>query len=917
MKVIHGIMALICVLLFLPVTVYGVADCTITVDPAVCAGTSGHGASVPFAGLSGTYSWTILGGVIDSGAITRTISFTAGTGTQLTLYVDVDDGLGENCSGEITVVINQNPTVNISPDPGFVCSGEVLPVDGQPVQGTGAIISHSWTGTGAAYLSSTSISNPDFDGSSAPTGDYDLTYLVVDEFGCQDTDSITVTVWPDPAVSIQITGGSGSQTWVCINELVNLDGSPSGGTLPYASHTWTGNTTPLSATNIQNPTFQTSSPGIYGLTYTVVDANGCSDSDYIEITVANPAASILAGGTATSTADVCDGEDLQLDGNPSGGSGSFVSHLWTGDTTPLSSTSIQNPVFNSTTLTTFNLTYTVTDSEGCQAVDTIAVTVRSLPAADILADGVPQSSVSVCSSINLSLNGNPSGGSGTYPTHEWTGTGAVYLSSTSSQTPIFDSPDSGTFLLNYTVYDQYGCVALDTISITVDPSPVPNVDFSSNPGSDRWLCIGESAIADGNPSGGILPYTSHVWTGDTSPLSATNIQAPTFYTTTPGQYYLTYTVTGTNGCYGVQNVTVTVADPSATIQGNGHPTSFEICAGENLNLNGGPSGGSGTYPTHLWTGDTGPLSSTSVRYPVFNTMTLGSYNLTYFVTDSEGCSATDNITVVVNPVPSTTILYSSSFGVVEWLCLEETMSLNGNPSGGTGSYIHVWSGDTGPLSATNIQSPTFNASSPGEYNLAYTVVDSKGCSDTDYLAITVADPIPDIEADGVSADAVNVCSGSGILLNGNPTDGTAIYTTQIWTGDTGALSATDIQTPVFNTSSPGIYTLTYSVTDSETCEASDTIVITVDDVPVANAGADIIMDEGTSTVLNGSASSCSGGCSYRWVVLSGDNGSIDSGSASVNCTVSPDQHTVYGLTVIDANLCESWDTVDVSIANCN
>ncbi|HUX55712.1 MAG TPA: DUF2341 domain-containing protein, partial [Bacteroidales bacterium] len=94
--------------------------------------------------------------------------------------------------------------------------------------------------------------------------------------------------------------------------------------------------------------------------------------------------------------------------------------------------------------------------------------------------------------------------------------------------------------------------------------------------------------------------------------------------------------------------------PTASIT----PYPANTCVGTGLNLNGNPSGGSGSYTTHLWTGDTGPLSSTNIQNPTFSTTIPNSYNLTYTVTDSKGHTATDNIVVLVNSVPVVTLGYS-------------------------------------------------------------------------------------------------------------------------------------------------------------------------------------------------------------------------------------------------------------------
>ena len=73
----------------------------------------------------------------------------------------------------------------------------------------------------------------------------------------------------------------------------------------------------------------------------------------------------------------------------------------------------------------------------------------------------------VCLGVDLQLYGNPSGGSGTYTTHSWTGSGAIYLSKTNIENPVFNSPTLGTYGLTYTVTDANGCTGSGDVVVTV------------------------------------------------------------------------------------------------------------------------------------------------------------------------------------------------------------------------------------------------------------------------------------------------------------------------------------------------------------------------------------------------------------------------------------------------------------------
>ena len=88
----------------------------------------------------------------------------------------------------------------------------------------------------------------------------------------------------------------------------------------------------------------------------------------------------------------------------------------------------------------------------------------------------------------------------------------------------------------------------------------------------------------------------------------------------------------------------------------------------------------------------------------------------------------------------------------------QTLILNGNPSGGTGTYTHEWSGPgVGSLLGTNIQSPTFSNLAAGSYDLTYKVTDSNGHSGTDDITVVVS---------GAAAPPVAICQDITVILDG-------------------------------------------------------------------------------------------------------------------------------------------------------
>ncbi|MBK8054665.1 MAG: HYR domain-containing protein [Saprospiraceae bacterium] len=121
-----------------------------------------------------------------------------------------------------------------------------------------------------------------------------------------------------------------------------------------------------------------------------VDADGDSTFDDGEcpgdwavytVNINHPTASITPD-----PAEACILTNLQLNGNPAGGSGIYSTHLWTRvgvGSTFLNNNNIVNPIFNHNTIGMYTLRYTVTDNIGCTGTDEIIINLRDVGLPDI------------------------------------------------------------------------------------------------------------------------------------------------------------------------------------------------------------------------------------------------------------------------------------------------------------------------------------------------------------------------------------------------------------------------------------------------------------------------------------------------------------------------------------------------------
>ena len=255
--------------------------------------------------------------------------------------------------------------------------------------------------------------------------------------------------------------------------------------------------------------------------------------------------------------------------------------------------------------------------------------------------------------------------------------------------------------------------------------------------------------------------------------------------------------------------------------------------------------------SYSWEGPGGWTSSLQdPTRPNATTGMAGTYTLT--VTDTHGCTDTATTDVTVNAKPD------ADAGDDKEICEGESTEIGGDPtcSGGTPPYTCGWSPTTGLDDPTKCN-PTASPTSTTTY--CVTCTDSKECTDTDCMVLTVyekpkAKPGPDqikCKANGVTTFA----------LSGSASGGTEPYTYE-WSSDDRCVNIknpnskdTDV-----DISCIGSYPVTLTVTDDNDCQDTDQVMLTVVTV-TATASSDPPVCEGETICLYGGPD---GMDSYYW-----------------------------------------------------
>lgn len=631
---------------------------------------------------------------------------------------------------------------------------------------------------------------------------------------CGDTVFETATLFIVDGYNLPVNSNNVSTT--CPNDTVTITATASGGTAPY-SYAWSNG---ISA---QSTDVSPSATDTFFVTAT--DFPGCPGIDTIIVTVDNPNPNISVGPDT----GFCAGDTIQL--FASGG----VSYIWS-PASGLSSVNVPNPLaFGVGTIEYF---ITGTDVNGCQNVDSVFVTGDSIPFIQLRSD------TSVCLNDSVQLGGNPSGpGNATF----------AWNSVSSLNDPNSDNPWASPLITTQyilTVTSVGNCATSDTVNITV--FNLPNITTSN----DTQIC--EQDTVSIFAAGGL----GYNWNPQFS-LGSPNLAITDAFPVISTHYIVS--VTDVNNCIGTDSVFIQV-NPIPNVDAGQNSW---ICPGSSFQLNA--TGGQ----TYAWSPNQF-LTDSSIQNPISSPTDTILYYV--FVTDSNGCNATDSIQLDVgNIVPV-------DAGNDTGICVLDTLVLGGSPTAPPGS-VFAWAPNQF-VNDTSFANPIANPN----INFQYTVsVTNDTCSGGDTINVIVYN-LPNVNAIGDTS----ICQKDSTLLIAS---GGTVYS---WS-PTGSLNDTLNDSTFANPDSTTMYFV--EIFDTNNCSVVDSVEIIVFDLPSPISSADTTICKSDSIQLI-----TSGGLSYQWTPTF-------SLSNSINDTVIafPIDSQQYLINVIDSNTCSMIDTINVNV----
>ncbi|NBC84257.1 MAG: T9SS type B sorting domain-containing protein, partial [Bacteroidetes bacterium] len=628
---------------------------------------------------------------------------------------------------------------------------------------------------------------------------------------CSNIAVITYTVNPTPTANDQTPtacsdSDEGNTATVNLTSLDILVNGGNGYTINWFSDA--GLTTPIAT-----PTNYTVTDGVAVYAQTV---NGpCTNSANITYTV-NPTPTandqtptVCSDGVEGNTATV----DLTTLANAIDGGNGYTINWYSdaGLTTPIGTpanyvvtdgTPVYAEVFNGPCSNVANITYTVNPTPTAN---------DQTPA--VCSDGVEGNTATV----DLTTLENAIDGGNGYTINWYSDAGLTTPIGTPANYVVTDGTPVYAGVVNGP------CTNVANITYTVNPTPTANdqtpaacSDTEEGNTAKVDLTTIENAIDGGNG------YTIN-WFSDAGLTTA--IGNPTNYTVTDATPIYAEVVNGP--CSNVANITYTV-NPLPTANDQSPMACSDVPEGNTATvdlttLENSIDGGNGY--TINWYSDAG--LTTAIGDPTNYTVTDATPVYAEVVNGPCANVASTTYSITATPTANDQTPEACSDAPAGNTATVDLTMLNNAINGGNG-YTVNWYSDAGLT--TPIADPTNYTVTDATPVYAETV--NGACTNSANITYTV-NPSPDA---AVSPDPAEACADVDLVLNGNPSGGSGIYT-HAWTGAAiGSLSDPNIVNPTFNNNTAGSYNLTYTVTDDNNCVGSDDITVDVEALPVIDAG---------------------------------------------------------------------------------
>ncbi|MDY0276421.1 MAG: hypothetical protein RBR42_13500, partial [Desulfomicrobium sp.] len=802
------------------------------------------------------YSWSPV--VNGSGGTTN--AYTTANLTQTTYYRVTVSATGNGCNPVISDVVAVHiPHITTQPIGTSICKGgtHTMSVAADSDGGT-ATYSYQWQvssidcvdGFSNISLNSTS------DTYTTPVLNVDRYYRVIITTATPNctitSDCAPVYVFPDPTISFQPAGGT-----ICSGSTFTMSVIAANGTGSYTYQWQTASTLGgpysdvIDGSGDGTDTYTTAA--LTSSTYykVVVSATGSGCSEVISnpaLVTVNPSSTADAGVDAS----ICSNESHPLSGSAT----NYSSLLWTTSGTgafnnPTTLTPIYTPSAADILAGTVDLTLNAYSATPCpSSSSTMTLTIYTVPTTANA--GMDQTTCGNATPLSVNMAANtPTMGTGAWSLITATA-GALTPNITNAASPTTSISNLGfgtavgdvTYTFRWTISNVTCAPSTSDVDVTLEHccpltfnENITVCEATSNNSVD--VLNGENSPGGFNltlnqtPVSGPLHGGTFIWSSGT-----TFNYTPALAFTGTDRVIVEWCDDATSSCCTNDTIFITVS-PLANAGAD-----QTLCDNSYAVLTGNVVPGA----TVLWTQVSGPSAllylPTNSSTIAFNMNQPGDYVFNYLLTNG-ACVTSDQVTITKQNPPSPPFA-----GIDQELCSSSTTAtLTGNtPTYGIGEWIQVDGPNTATIPAGN--PTTVSGLIAGTYTFAWEIANGDCTPVRDLVNVTLYEPC-DVDA-GIDA---TICEGSTFTLN--PITATNCGTLGWGTNGDGYFDNALLLTPVYTPGPQDIIdgSVVLFIDCASCCEIPcppdhDEMLLTITKEPVANAGPDATICNGSTYLLN-------------------------------------------------------------------
>ena len=802
--------------------------------------------------LDATYNWYRNGSLVTSSGAILNLLYETVEPTHLdpvVYMVEVNNGDGCTAFSEpFPVEVYEAPVVNILASDTLICEGGVVDLQARINNYNDPMLTYQWfenTLATEGLLAGRTHANETFTVNNTTDFIVKVTHLLNDLTlgdGCVDFDTVTVTVNPDPVLTI--TNDLPASKTLCDGRSVTFTATVTPGVDTVGIYTWYRNGEII--------------PNAVGAQFTETPhaLNDYPTTYIYEVSILQPTTGCESIVTLADTVTVNPNPTLAIEADPivcraDSDNVVMIAHVYPEPTTPYTFTWFEDNAALDTTFTTgehqdtitltreyrdypYNFSISLVNEYGCQATAETQIYVDTLPVINITA-----TETEICVGGEITLTANLNNWNTPNMEFHWYDNDSLIAGATSITYTVV--PDSGTH--NYTFSAKQlnsMCYAISNV-VTVNVHADPTLTIDNDLPASKTLCDGRSVTFHAHVAGGVTGGEVYTWyrNGEVIPNAVDSIftETPHAISDYPTIYVYEVSVKQTAaGCestvYFADSVTVT-PNPTLAIE-----TDPIVCgdANDNIvmiaNIDPAPT----TPYTFTWYEDNAALDSTLATGEHKDTITLTRpyrdypYNFSVVLVNEYGCQATAETTIYVDSVPVINITATETE-----ICVggEITLTANLNNWNTPNMEFHWYDNDTLIPGATSLTYTVVPALGSHNYTFSAKQLNSLCYATSNVVTVNVhADPTLTIDNDLPASKTL--CDGRSVTFHAHVAGGVTGGEVYTWyrNGEVipNAVDSIFTETPHAISDYPTIYV--YQVSVKQTAAGCESTVYFADSVTV-------------------------------------------------------------------------------------